>query len=403
MSQSGKITPQMAQKIILKLSNGLPSEYGVLHVTGGQRILEYLKHIEEKYLRDFIRCGGSSFKIIEAPYGEGKTHSLFCIRELAWKQNYVVSYIPLSPNKTPFHDILSVYRELIRNLMLPQEPLRLLEGKVEKGINSIVNKWISEILNENVVESTSDFRQMLNTKLSIYESSSFRNAIIELACALLDEDYQAESVISQWLMAESSLNKPAFKRYRITYKITLYNVFKIIRSLIAWLKDIGYSGLIVLFDEVEMSPSINKKNKSRVLNTLREIIDSSASGELKYSMWFYAVPDLYSTLLGESGSVYEALNQRIKNVLPTTYVNYYHPVISLKEDADGTSIKKTYYEIGSRIITLLSIAFDKNIDEDEIQEIVDSIIEREDIIHVTGKKRRFIQEFMAELQYRYDF
>ncbi len=402
MPKSNIITPHIAQKIILKLASGLPAEYGVLHVTGGKRVLKYLEVLEKESFQSFIKNGGSSFKIIEAPYGEGKTHFLFCIRELAWKYNYVVAYIPLSPRKTPFHDIMSVYRELIQNLMFPQNALRLLEGKIEKGIESIINKWVSDILKEKTVSSTNDFKLMLKSHLSVYESTSFRNAVIEMAAAVHDDNNHAINVITQWLSAEPRLNKPAFKGYNITYKITHYNVYKILRSLIAWLKDLGYSGLIVLFDEVEMIPSINEKNKSRVLNTLREIIDASASGELKHSMWFYAVPDLYSTLMGTSDAVYEALNQRIRSMLSTSRVNYYHPLIRLTDNEEETS-KELYYEIGLKVFTLLKIAFDLESDEGEIYEIIDAILDEEDLFHVSGKKRKFIQRLMEELQYYYGF
>ena len=101
-----KLDSNTARKIIeIVGGQGNPPEYGFQYFTAG--LDGYLNVIDEEYLSSFIKDGGSAFKMIVGIYGGGKTHFLYCIRELAWKHNYVTSYITLSPQQTPLHKPVS--------------------------------------------------------------------------------------------------------------------------------------------------------------------------------------------------------------------------------------------------------------------------------------------------------
>jgi len=84
MTSSATIDPVTAKRIIeIVGSSGTPPEYGFQYFTSGLDI--YLNTIEKEYLKEFIKGGGSAFKMVIGAYGEGKTHFLYSIRELAWK------------------------------------------------------------------------------------------------------------------------------------------------------------------------------------------------------------------------------------------------------------------------------------------------------------------------------
>ena len=76
------LTKRVAREIIERVGGpGEPPDYGFQYFSAGLGL--YLGVIEDEYLRDFIREGGSSFKMVVGPYGGGKTHLLYSVRELA--------------------------------------------------------------------------------------------------------------------------------------------------------------------------------------------------------------------------------------------------------------------------------------------------------------------------------
>ncbi len=52
-------------------------------------------------------------------YGQGKSHSLNYIQDLALRENFVTSLINLDPREIPFHDMRRVYHALIASLRFP--------------------------------------------------------------------------------------------------------------------------------------------------------------------------------------------------------------------------------------------------------------------------------------------
>src|SRR5262249_15228528 len=130
------LTKQVARQIIDRVGGpGQPPDYGFQYFSAG--LGPYLGVIEAEYLDDFIREGGSSFKIVVGPYGGGKTHLLYSVRELAWKNNYVTSYIELRQNSTPLHKLELVYASIVQRVAVPQPPEEILTGQ-SHGIESLL-------------------------------------------------------------------------------------------------------------------------------------------------------------------------------------------------------------------------------------------------------------------------
>ena len=123
----------------------------------------------------------------------------------------------------------------------------------------------------------------LNTyasSLGPYESISFRNAVKEAFIALNEKREEDFTLIMQWLKGENP-PKNKLKDFKIFEKIDKSTAFKMIRSLVQWIREIGYSGLIVLMDEAEQTPSMSSKQKSLLLQNLRELIDECGHANFK--------------------------------------------------------------------------------------------------------------------------
>ncbi|MEO0098610.1 MAG: BREX system ATP-binding domain-containing protein [candidate division WOR-3 bacterium] len=309
------IPKEYAKAIINKLgSSGTPPEFGLEFFTIG--LDKYLKVIEEEYLTSLLKFRLSSFKMVVGNYGGGKTHFLYLVRNLAFKNNYVCSYVALSPVECPFDKLELVYRQVILNLMPPLKEEDLLKP-LPKGIDFFIKSWYYEFKNQTKEADSPLVVNEYLKNLPATESSSFSNAVKAAFQAYATNDEEGYATFIQYLKGEE-IPREVKMRFRISEKVEKTNAFRMIRSLAQWVVAIGYSGLILLFDEAERGISISSsKDKRRALDNLRQIIDECGNARLPGVMVFYAVPN-EEPLLDGTGGVYEALKQRLRSSFTKT-------------------------------------------------------------------------------------
>jgi len=338
---------QLARAIVNKLgSTGTPPEFGIEHFTVG--LEPYLKVIEEEYLGGILTYNLSSFKLITGNYGGGKTHFLYTVRDLAFRHNYCVAYVSLNPTECPFDKLELVYRGIAANLIAPR-PADAPTAVWDKGIESVVRKWHDD--QRKLHDRTDRLRKYLET-LPTTESTSFSNAVRGAFASLLAEDGEGFSDVIQWLKGED-VSKDVRVQHRISERIDKATAFRVLRSLIQWVHAIGYTGLILLFDEAERGMSISSsRDKRRALDNLRQLVDECGNSRLPGAMVFYAVPD-ENLLLEGSGGVYEALKQRLR-----TAFNETNPVgVRINLEELGIEPAEFLKRLGARLSVLFEAAY----------------------------------------------
>lgn len=381
----------VARKIIETVGGqGTPPEFGFQYFTVG--LDDYIRTLENEYFKSFVKEGGSSFKLVIGNYGSGKTHFLYCIRALAWKYNFVVSYVVLSPEHSPFYALERIYKEIVANLAYPQSSEELIQG-YKRGIELLISLWYSRKYNE-LKEKKSEgsiWEGLINyaSSLSPYESTSFRNAMKEAFLSTAEKRYEDLSLVVQWLKGENP-PRDLIKRYGIFERIDKSTAFKMIRSLAQWIRDVGFSGLVVLFDEAEQIPSMSSKQEGLLLNNLRELIDECGHDNFKNTMWFYAIPD--ENFLEGRALVYEALRQRTATVfnskLNPTGVKIY------LEKIPSESIENLK-EIGRKLAKIYEIAYGIKFEQESLEKTIDGVSQAvyEKKFEV-GYKRLFVQSIV---------
>ena len=356
---------QLARAIINKLgSTGTPPEFGIEHFTVG--LEPYLKVIEDEYLDGILKYNLSSFKLITGNYGGGKTHFLYTVRDLAFRHNYCVAYVSLNPTECPFDKLELVYKGIAANLIAPR-PADAPTAVWDKGIESVVRKWHDD--QRKLHDRTDSLRKYLET-LPTTESTSFSNAVRGAFASLLAEDGEGFSDVIQWLKGED-VSKEVRVQHRISERIDKATAFRVFRSLIQWVHAIGYTGLILLFDEAERGMSISSsRDKRRALDNLRQLVDECGNSRLPGAMVFYAVPD-ENLLLEGSGGVYEALKQRLRTALNET-----NPV-GVRINLEELGIKPAEFlkRLGARLADLFDTAYEMKLPEAKRDAIVRTVAE----------------------------
>ncbi len=390
LSGEGGLGPHVARKIIEVVGGqGNPPEYGFQYFTVG--LEAYLSVLDREYLGGFIKEGGSAFKMVIGGYGTGKTHFLYSVRDLAWKHGFVVSYLTLSPEHSPFSSLEKVYKEIVLNLTLPQSLEELVQGYTA-GIENVLRFWHykkREQAKEKAKASGSsawdDIFAYLSS-LSSYESTSFRNAVRKAFLSIAmrhDEDF---SLMLQWLKGENP-PRDLLKDDAVFERIDRSTAFKMIRSLMQWTREIGFSGLVILLDEAEQIPSMSSRQVDLMVNNLREVIDECGHENFRNTMWFYAVPD--EEFVHGRTLVYEALRQRLATVfdakLNPTGVKIYLERIA----GDPMDVLKG---IGRKLASIYETAYNTKFDQNALEKTINGIslgaYERK---LETGYKRLFVQ------------
>lgn len=356
------LNPKIAKVIIHKLgSSGTPPEIGVEYFNVG--LEPYIKVIENEYLEDILKYNLSSFKLVVGNYGGGKSHFLYLIRNLAWKHNYATSYISLSVTECPFDRLELVYKSIVLNITPPLNPYDMLKPW-ETGIEALIRSWFEKVKGEK------NFISLIKN----LESSSFTNAIKGALSALADDNEELFYSLTQWLKGED-IPRELKALYRISERIDRTNAFRMLRSLVQLVNQMGYSGLIFLFDEAERGMSISSsRDRRRALDNLRQIIDECGSSKLPGAMFFYAIPD-ENILLEGSGGVYEALNQRLRSSF--TKVNPMGVKINLEDI--GMTAEKFLKQLGEKLARIFEISyffeFNKDVLHESFKNIIDATLE----------------------------
>lgn len=384
-----ELSPDIARSIIDRIgSNGIPPEYGFQFFTAG--LDPYLSIIKDEYLSSFIKQGGSTFKMIVGTYGGGKTHFLYCVRDIAWKSNFVVSYVSLSPGESPFHKLELVYRAIVQSIDPPLLPEELLSG-YERGIVSFLRRWYSQSYQEvqNKGLSGESLREeLLNIVEHIdgIESISFAKAVKAAFRALINKKDEDFDNICQWLNGEN-YDRRIHASYGILQRIDKTTAFTMIRSLSQWIRQIGYSGLVVLLDEAERVPSLSTKNREQHLNNLREVIDECGHTTFKGVMIFYAVPD--ENFLEGRAQIYEALKQRVT----TTFEELNPTGVKIELEKVVAEPIPFLCEIGNKLAKVYESAYNHKFLESIAQQTIKTVAESayEQRFGDIGYKRLFVQ------------
>lgn len=377
-------------------ANGIPPEYGFQFFTAG--LEPYLSIIQDEYLSTFIKQGGSSFKMVVGIYGGGKTHFLYCVRDLARKENFAVSYVRLSPGESPFHRLDLVYQAIVKGLLPPLSHEELLSG-YEHGINAFIRSWYSMKYQQFITQEMSgeNLRETLLNEVETLqgiESLSFLRAVKSAFKMLLDRMEEDFFNICQWLSGEG-FDRRIHGRYGILQRIDRTTAFTMIRSLVQWVKQIGFTGLVILLDEAERIPSLSTRQRELHLNNLRELIDECGHTNFQSVMIFYAVPD--ENFLEGRAQIYEALRQRVATVF-----DQLNPTgVKIDLEKVWTEAIPFLEDVGTKLKHVYETAYGCEFDEPSAQQTIQKIAKAafEERFGDIGYKRLFVQKLIQGFHY----
>jgi hypothetical protein len=354
-----ELTKNQARRILAQMGeNGKPPELGISHVNVGNE--SYLKTIDTAYVQDLLRSAeGSSFKLVQGTYGAGKTHFLYCVRDLAWRRGLLTAFITISPKECPFNRPLAVYRAVAQRLELPRGP----DGEETRGLEDVIRRK----LDERSAESKEAAKAWIDSTLSRAPLArhSFRDAAVAFSRAVLDGNESEARKLGAWLRGED-LSLTDAKSVGLFEVISNENGFGMFRSLVQLVHVLGYEGTVLLLDEAERRISVDQKQTKSMAETvdhLRELIDLCGRSELPRTLILYAVTPAFTQHVLP---LYPALQQRLGS--PIQFLapqNPKAPVVDL--EALDLEPRRLLVELGKRLVRVARHAYEWSPDDKVVQ------------------------------------
>ena len=299
----------------------------------------YMKFFTEELLTDLIAPGGATCRMFEGPYGSGKSHLLFLIREAALD-----------------HDLAVVHTDLSQGLnledwqLITQHVLQNLEIRTPHGIVRSLPRILEIVAARRDVDAI--------TTLTPLPHPGFERA---MRLYMQPEGLKgtARQLIQQFLLGErvsvTELRKLGVSG--VKHPLNSRNAQHVLRTALVMLHSAGVRGTLLLFDENEevfqFSRSIPSKKVSRGANLLRHLIDATASGGLQ------ATAAIFATLpgfLANCATAYPALGQRVELASADDELGWRSPVIPISQVTNGMSPERFLESLLDRIEELLGAA-----------------------------------------------
>ncbi len=281
-----KIPKRIANTLINALKGGVVPRIGLPHITVGRdnEIRAMLHDIE------IIADGGATFRFISGKYGSGKSFLLQTIRNYVMEKNFVVVDADLSPERRlqgTKGQGLATYKELIQNMSTKTRP----DGG---ALQLVLDRWISGVQSSVAGESGLSFDspqfskcveqkifEVINSLNYLVHGFDFAKLLTVYYRAYLDGDNDTKSKVIRWFRGEYITKTEAKNELGVNVIITDDDWYEYIKLFAVFLKNAGYSGMLVLIDELvniyKIPNSITRQyNYEKILTMYNDTLQGKA-------------------------------------------------------------------------------------------------------------------------------
>lgn len=281
-----KIPKRIASTVINSLKGGVVPRIGLPYITVGRETeINALLHDV-----DIIADGGASFRFIVGRYGSGKSFLLQTIRNYVMDKNFVVVDADLSPERRLQGNKgqgLATYKELIRNMSTKTRP----EGG---ALTLILDRWISGIQSETLSESglsvdspqlsvlvEKKIFEVINALNEMVHGFDFAKLLTLYYRSYVDGSDENKAKVVKWFRGEYATKTEAKSELGVNIVITDDDWYEYIKLFACFLKKAGYSGMLILIDELvniyKIPNSITRQyNYEKILTMYNDTLQGKA-------------------------------------------------------------------------------------------------------------------------------
>jgi hypothetical protein len=286
---SHSISPQRRDEIIDSLRRGTVPRAGLDAFAVG---LDGLESTVDQELKA-VRQGRGMFKAVRGEYGGGKTFFGRWLQERAKRQGFATAEVQISETETPLHRLETVYRRLVEHLSTADSPSGALRSILDAWFYTLeqdvlADGTVNESNTETVVARTNE---LMEQRLSAVtkQAPAFAAVLRAYRRALLAQDKALADGLIAWLSGQPNIAAQVKRAAAVKGEIDHFGALSFLQGLLVVLRDSGYSGLLLVLDEVETLQRVRSDARDKGLNALRQLIDEIDAGRF---------PGLYLLITG---------------------------------------------------------------------------------------------------------
>ena len=240
-----------------------------------------------------VAAGGAKFKAVRGEYGSGKTFFVRCLQERAKREGFATAEVQISETETPLHRLETVYRRLTERLSTADTP--------EGALRSILDNWFYA-LEEDILAggrvAERDAGALLARTTNLMErrltsvarhAPAFATALRAYRRAVAGNDRATAEALLAWIGGQPNVGAAAKRYAGVKGDLDHFGALSFLQGLLVILRDSGFSGLVVVLDEVETLQRVRSDVREKSLNALRQVMDEIDSGRF---------PGLYLMITG---------------------------------------------------------------------------------------------------------
>ncbi len=272
------IKPKDRDLILQALAAGVVPRAGLRHIQVG-RVAEVTALVRDI---DRIASGGSAVRFIIGEYGAGKSFFLNLVRLVALEKKCVTIHADLAPDRrihATSGQARGLYSEAVRNMATRTRP----EGG---ALQSIVERFVTDCVQQAAADSK-PVESVIDQRLAVLqdEVGGYDYAAVLKAYWRGHEngDDALKAAALRWLRGEYSTKTEARLALGVRNIIEDGTVYDSIKLLSAFVRLAGYTGLLVVFDEMVnlyklQSSQVRNQNFEEILRIVNDTLQGNVSG-----------------------------------------------------------------------------------------------------------------------------
>jgi hypothetical protein len=240
-----------------------------------------------------VSAGRGGFKAVRGEYGTGKTFFGRWLQERARARGFAATEVQINETETPLHRLETVYRRLVEHLGTADTASGAFRGVIDGWFYALEQDVLAD-----VSVDASDAEGLLLRTNALMEARlgaisktapAFSAVLRTYRRALAAGDGMLADGLISWLAGQPNVAASIKRAAGIKGDLDHFGATNFLVGLLTILRDSGFSGLVMVLDEVETLQRMRTDTREKGLNALRQWIDEIDAGRY---------PGLYLVITG---------------------------------------------------------------------------------------------------------
>lgn len=229
-----------------------------------------------------VAAGRGGFKAVRGEYGTGKTFFGRWLQERARARGFAATEVQINETETPLHRLETVYRRLVEHLGTADSASGAFRGVIDGWFYALEQDVLADasVDPNDAGELLSRTDALMEARLSTISKTApaFSAVLRTYRRALAAGDGMLAEGLISWLAGQPNVAASVKRAAGIKGDLDHFGAANFLVGLLTILRDSGYSGLVMVLDEVETLQRMRTDTREKGLNALRQWIDEIDAG-----------------------------------------------------------------------------------------------------------------------------